>query len=144
MIRAVLADSGPLYAVADEGDQHHQQALRQWQELDRLGVSVLVPYPVPLEAHRLVLYRLGTKAALEWLVEALDAPLMRAVFIPCDERNELRQAYRTWPVPTISYFEEVSSASAKGPRQCNFCVLMPISAPKPNSPPSVKRVDAFQ
>jgi predicted nucleic acid-binding protein len=76
MIRAVLADSGPLYAVADEGDQHHQQALRQWQELDRVGVSVLVPYPILLEAHRLVLYRLGTKAALAWLVEALDAPLM--------------------------------------------------------------------
>ncbi len=76
MIRAVLADSGPLYAVADKGDQHHQQALRQWQELDRVGVSVLVPYPVLLEAHRLVLYRLGTQAALEWLVEALDAPLM--------------------------------------------------------------------
>src|SRR6202035_2930397 len=52
--------------------------------------------------------------------------------------------YRTCPVPTISYFEEVSSASAKGPRQCNFWVLMPISAPKPNSAPSVKRVEAFQ
>jgi predicted nucleic acid-binding protein len=76
MMRAVLADSGPLYAVADEGDQRHQQALRQWQELDRAGVSVLVPYPALLEAHRLVLYRLGTKAALEWLVEALDAPMM--------------------------------------------------------------------
>lgn len=76
MMRAVLADSGPLYAVADEGDEHHQRALRQWQELDRVGVSVLVPYPILLEAHRLVLYRLGTKAALAWLVEALDAPLM--------------------------------------------------------------------
>jgi predicted nucleic acid-binding protein len=76
MIRAVLADSGPLYAVADEGDGHHQRALRQWQELDRLGLSVLVSYPVLLEAHRLVLQRLGTTAALEWLVEALDAPLM--------------------------------------------------------------------
>lgn len=52
--------------------------------------------------------------------------------------------YLTCPVPTISYFDEVSSASAKGPRQWSFCVLMPISAPKPNSPPSVKRVDAFQ
>ena len=41
-------------------------------------------------------------------------------------------------------FGEVSSSRANGPRQCSFCVLMPISAPKPNSPPSVKRVEAFQ
>lgn len=76
MIRAVLADSGPLYAVADEGDKHHHEALRQWQELDREGRGVLVSYPILLEAHRLVLSRLGTKAALEWLAEALDAPLV--------------------------------------------------------------------
>ena len=30
-----------------------------------------------------------------------------------------------------------------GPRAWSFCVEMPISAPKPNSPPSVKRVEAF-
>jgi predicted nucleic acid-binding protein len=76
MIRALLADSGPLYAVADEGDKHHHEALRQWQELDRVGRNVLVPYPILLESHRLVLSRLGTKAALEWLAEALDAPLL--------------------------------------------------------------------
>lgn len=52
--------------------------------------------------------------------------------------------YLIWPVPTITYFDEVSSASAKGPRQWSFWVLMPISAPIPNSPPSVKRVEAFQ
>src|SRR5258706_8262055 len=54
------------------------------------------------------------------------------------------QSYRTCPVPTISYFDEVSCASAKGPRQWSFWVLMPISAPNPNSAPSVKRVEAFQ
>ena len=30
-----------------------------------------------------------------------------------------------------------------GPRACSFWVEMPISAPRPNSPPSVKRVEAF-
>ena len=51
---------------------------------------------------------------------------------------------RICPDPTIWYFTEVSSDKAKGPRQWSFWVLMPISAPKPNSPPSVKRVEAFQ
>ena len=38
---------------------------------------------------------------------------------------------------------EVSSGSPSGPRACSFCVEMPISAPKPNSPPSVNRVEAL-
>ncbi len=42
-----------------------------------------------------------------------------------------------------THFVEVSSASPIGPRACIFCVEMPISAPKPNSPPSVNRVEAL-
>ena len=34
-------------------------------------------------------------------------------------------------------------AGAIGPRACSFWVEMPISAPKPNSPPSVNRVEAL-
>ena len=37
----------------------------------------------------------------------------------------------------------VSSRSPIGPRACSFWVLMPISAPNPNSSPSVNRVDAL-
>ena len=37
----------------------------------------------------------------------------------------------------------VKASSPIGPRAWSFCVLMPISAPKPNSFPSVKRVEAF-
>src|SRR4051794_37928792 len=51
--------------------------------------------------------------------------------------------YRTWPSPTTTYFVEVSSGRPIGPRACSFCVEMPISAPKPNSAPSVNRVDAL-
>ena len=42
-----------------------------------------------------------------------------------------------------TYVVLVSSGSPIGPRACSFCVEMPISAPKPNSPPSVKRVEAL-
>src|SRR5437870_4940474 len=30
-----------------------------------------------------------------------------------------------------------------GPRACSFCVEIPTSAPRPSSPPSVNRVEAF-
>src|SRR5690606_11374157 len=50
---------------------------------------------------------------------------------------------RVWPSPVTTYFVEVSSGSPIGPRACSFCVEMPISAPNPNSSPSVKRVEAF-
>src|SRR5205085_7603044 len=47
------------------------------------------------------------------------------------------------PSPRTTYFVVVSSRRPMGPRACSFWVLMPISAPKPNSSPSVKRVDAL-
>ena len=36
-----------------------------------------------------------------------------------------------------------SSRRPIGPRACSFCVELPISAPIPNWPPSVNRVEAF-
>jgi predicted nucleic acid-binding protein len=73
MIRAVLADTGPLYAANDEGDAHHQRALRELKELARDRREVLVPYPVLLEAHSLLLFRLGRNAASGWLAEVFNA-----------------------------------------------------------------------
>ena len=40
----------------------------------------------------------------------------------------------------MTYLQLVSSSSPMGPRACIFWVEMPISAPRPNSPPSVNRV----
>ena len=50
---------------------------------------------------------------------------------------------RVCPSPITMYFVLVSSGSPIGPLACSFCVEMPISAPKPNSPPSVNRVEAL-
>src|SRR6478609_2267378 len=49
----------------------------------------------------------------------------------------------TWPSPTTTYLLDVISGSPMGPRACSFWVEIPISAPKPNSPPSVNRVEAL-
>src|SRR5215217_2468273 len=60
------------------------------------------------------------------------------------EQADLGHPYgRTWPVPSTRYLNVHSSRSPIGPRACSFWVEFPISAPIPNSPPSVKRVDAL-
>ncbi|HKH98036.1 MAG TPA: PIN domain-containing protein [Candidatus Sulfotelmatobacter sp.] len=73
MTRAVLADTGPLYAANDEGDTHHQRALHDLKELTRDHRELLIPYPILLEAYSLLLYRLGRNAASSWLAEVADA-----------------------------------------------------------------------
>lgn len=67
MTAAVLADAGPLYAAVDESDEHHLDARRELQRLDRERRSVVIAYPILLEAYSLVLYRLGVAAAHKWI-----------------------------------------------------------------------------
>src|SRR5581483_1771080 len=47
------------------------------------------------------------------------------------------------PAPSIRYLNVHSSRSPIGPRAWSFWVELPISAPIPNSQPSVNRVDAL-
>ena len=57
--------------------------------------------------------------------------------------RERRRQGRMWPSPWTTYLNVHSSRSAIGPRAWSFWVELPISAPIPNSPPSVKRVEAL-
>jgi len=67
MNRAVLADTGPLYAAADPDDAHYQRARRELKRLARENREVMVTYPTLCEAYTLVLYRLGTDMASSWM-----------------------------------------------------------------------------
>ncbi len=58
-------------------------------------------------------------------------------------RCSARTQERTWPAPSTRYLNVHSSRRPIGPRACSFWVELPISAPIPNSPPSVKRVEAL-
>jgi predicted nucleic acid-binding protein len=73
MIRAVLADTGPLYAAIDSTDAQHHRAQQDLKRLAREGRAVIVACPILLEAHRLVLRRLGTETASRWLDEILKS-----------------------------------------------------------------------
>jgi predicted nucleic acid-binding protein len=72
MSGAVLADTGPLYALADPSDQYHDRAHRELETIASRNNPVLVVFPVLCETHTLVLRRLGGKYAAGWLEEILS------------------------------------------------------------------------
>lgn len=75
MSGVVLADTGPLYALADPSDQFHDRAHRELETIVNRNNSVLVIFPVLCEAHTLVLRRLGGRYAAGWLSEILSGSL---------------------------------------------------------------------
>lgn len=72
MSGAVLADTGPLYALTDPSDQYHERAQRELERISSRNTLVLIAFPVLCETHTLFLRRLGGKYAASWLGEILS------------------------------------------------------------------------
>src|SRR5271170_4545333 len=60
-----------------------------------------------------------------------------------ETREKVARRYRTCPSPVTIHLYVVKSIAPIGPRAWSLSVLMPISAPRPYSPPSAKRVLAL-
>lgn len=76
MRRAVIADTGPLYAAVDPDDAHHKRASKELERMSREKREVVVAYPTLLEAYTLILFRLGSDTALRWLNDMAEASLV--------------------------------------------------------------------
>ncbi len=76
MKRAVLADTGPLYAAADSSDQYHARSQEELARLEREGLTIVVAHSTLLETYTLVLRRLGIGAAHHWLREVLAGSVL--------------------------------------------------------------------
>ena len=76
MTRNVLADTGPLYALADPSDQFHERAAAELEAIERRGFAVAASYATVCEAHTLVLRRLGISYSRQWLAEILDGTIL--------------------------------------------------------------------
>ena len=90
MMRAVLADTGPLYAAVDPHDARHKQAIRELSKLDDQKHQVVLAYPTLLEAYTMVLYRLGKNVASTWLDEIGETAMMNPT--PEDYRDAFARA----------------------------------------------------
>lgn len=66
-MRAVLVDSGPLYAAAVPSDQYHTVAREQLERLTRDAVEVIILYPILFEAYSLLSRRAQPAVAHRWL-----------------------------------------------------------------------------
>jgi len=87
MIHAVLADTGPLYAAVDPRDEFHHQAVAELGRLAREKRRIVVAYPILLEAHNMVLRRLGRGTAIDWLDDMASAALVNPT--PDDYRQAI-------------------------------------------------------
>ncbi len=76
MKAAILADTGPLFALADPSDQHHKRAAAELETISKRDLSIAVNYPTLCEAHSLVLRRLGGAYSREWLKQVIDGTVL--------------------------------------------------------------------
>ena len=64
--RGIIADTGPLYAAIDIDDQYHQRSQQELKIINQQQLAILVPYPIYLETHKLILQSLGITATLKF------------------------------------------------------------------------------
>jgi len=103
MRRAVLADTGPLYAAADPDDAHHQRAHRELKRITRDKREVIVAYSTLAEAYTLILYRLGKEAASSWLNDVRNGVAL--VNPTPEDYQEAMQKLLAFPDQPITLFD---------------------------------------
>ena len=110
-LKAVIADTGPLYAAFDLSDQYHDRAQIELQQLEQQKLPVIIPYPIVWESYSLVMQRLGTSIAIQFL-ESLE--LGAEFFNPTlDDYRTAIARVRIYTDQRITLFDALTGAIAQ-------------------------------
>ena len=88
--RAVLADTGALLALADNGDSHSVDAVTCIQSIARHNLPFFISIPTIYESHRRLLFDLGHSAATRFLESIYDGSINILRTIDEDEQEARR------------------------------------------------------
>ena len=109
-MRAVIADTGPLYAEVDQSDRYHEQVQVEIAKINQEKLAILVPYPIFLEAHRLILYTGGHRAAIAFTNKLLTQ--VNLVNPTPEDYQRAVQLIGQFPDQKITLFDGVTAVLA--------------------------------
>ncbi len=106
-MRAIIADTTPLYALSDPDDQYHQQAQTDLQQINEAKLSIILPYPIYLETHKLILQRLGIQQALQFARDIQQSTNL--INARDDDYQAAVRLMERFPDQTITIFDAVTA-----------------------------------
>ncbi|NJM64782.1 MAG: PIN domain-containing protein [Leptolyngbyaceae cyanobacterium CRU_2_3] len=107
-MRSVIADTGPLYAAYDPSDSYHSQALAEVERLTQQNLTVLLPYPVFLETHSLILKRLGIQIGFRYIQEiSIGTERLQPTL---EDYRTATQIIQRYPDQAITLFDATTAA----------------------------------
>ena len=102
----VLVDTSAIYALLDRDDAYHRNAAAILRSLPRRGLTPLLTNFIVAECHALLLSRLGTETARDWLLKQ-SWPVEPVN--PQDE-EKAREIIRRYTDKSFSYTDATSFA----------------------------------
>ena len=105
MTRAVVADTGPLYAAVDPDDLCHRRSRADLARLADEGFGVAVVGATLLECYTLIVQRLGPSVANRWLREIEESATV--VQPTLDDLTAAAQLTRRFNEPPLTMFDAV-------------------------------------
>ena len=107
MIKTIIADTTPLYALVDPSDQYYQKARGELLKIKQLNIQVIIPYTIALESYSLILYRLGIETAIKFAQEIKESA---ELIHPTEEDYNLAwQKIKQYSDQKITLFDAVTA-----------------------------------